>query len=36
MNNAYIDVYTPIFETLQELTTRERHMHTIEDKINPV
>jgi biotin synthase-like enzyme len=35
MNDAYIDVYNPIFETLQELYTRWQHTHTIKDRINP-
>jgi hypothetical protein len=34
VNNAYIGFYNPIFEALQEVNTRERHMQAIKESIN--
>jgi hypothetical protein len=34
-NDTYIDVYNTIFEVLQELNTRERHIYIIKDRTNP-
>jgi hypothetical protein len=35
MNDAYIDVYNLIFETLQELNTREQDIHN-KNRVNPL